>query len=107
MVNGLANENKRVQLSSTNASSNDESWYFKKLGQELGPLNFEDLVEAARKHTVEPADLVRLGETGDWQRADAVPGIFAAPSVPFANSTQQWMVQVFGDTLGPLSMTEL
>jgi hypothetical protein len=78
----------------------DTNWWFKSLGQEFGPLCFDDLVEAARKGSLIAADLVR-DDSSAWRRADSVEGLF--PAAP----KDEWLIEVIGQTLGPLSLADV
>ncbi|HEY1601866.1 MAG TPA: hypothetical protein VGG64_19850 [Pirellulales bacterium] len=75
-------------------------WWFKSLGQEFGPLCFADLIKAMRRGTLLASDLVR-DERGEWRRADSVEGLLLRP--PHA----EWLVEVMGQTLGPLLLADV
>ncbi len=75
-------------------------WWYKSLGQEFGPLSFDDLIEAARLGTFVSHDSVR-DSNSPWRRADSVAGLF-----PDAHG-DKWLVEVIGQTLGPLSLAEV
>jgi hypothetical protein len=77
----------------------DGQWWFKSFGQEFGPLRFDDLVEAVHKGTLVANDLVRNDESS-WRRADSVEGLFNAPA-------PEWLVEVTGQTLGPLTIVDV
>jgi hypothetical protein len=46
-----------------------QDWWFNSLGQEFGPVSFDDLVKAARSGALIATDLVRRGDLGQWQPA--------------------------------------
>jgi hypothetical protein len=80
----------------------DSKWWFKSFGQEFGPLAFVDLAKAARNGTLAPSELVRYSDR-NWRRADSVKGLFTdAPS-----GRAEWLVEVVGQTIGPLSIADV
>ena len=50
----------------------EDGWWFKSLGEEFGPVSFDDLVKAAQSGALIATDLVRHGELGQWQSAHAI-----------------------------------
>ncbi|HEY4309299.1 MAG TPA: GYF domain-containing protein [Pirellulales bacterium] len=75
-------------------------WWFKSLGQEFGPLSFDDLVNTARNGALVATDFVR-DESSVWRPADSVEGLFqVAPK-------DEWLIEVIGQTLGPLSLADV
>lgn len=53
-------------------------WLCRILQEELGPLNFQELVELARAGTLSEDDLVREERAATWQPARTVIGLFHA-----------------------------
>ncbi|QDV50452.1 DUF4339 domain-containing protein [Gimesia fumaroli] len=51
-------------------------WYFKQGDQERGPFTFRDLVEMVREEKLSPETPVRPHYLDEWQRADAIVGLF-------------------------------
>ncbi|NQT12141.1 MAG: DUF1583 domain-containing protein [Planctomycetes bacterium] len=54
----------------------DPQWFCKLLGRELGPLDFDELVEWAHAGTLTPNDQVRPEGTDAWSPAGEIPGLF-------------------------------
>jgi hypothetical protein len=54
-----------------------DGWYYKSLGQELGPVAFPELMELVANGELTPNDFVRPGRNGAWQRAARIHGLFA------------------------------
>jgi len=52
-------------------------WYCKVMGQLLGPVPLQQVVELARDGTLMPTDLVRK-KTGEWVVANTIRGLFPA-----------------------------
>lgn len=53
--------------------------------QQVGPLTWEEIIEAARRGDLRPDSLVWGPSLATWTRADSIPGLFA-PVVPTAAS---------------------
>ncbi|WP_339731980.1 DUF4339 domain-containing protein [uncultured Gimesia sp.] len=51
-------------------------WYYKQDDQERGPYAFRDLVEMVREDKLSPETPVRPHYLNEWQRADAIVGLF-------------------------------
>jgi hypothetical protein len=51
-------------------------WYFKKDGQEHGPVNSEEVRRLARLGILQPTDLVRKSDMTRWAPASALKGLF-------------------------------
>ncbi len=54
-------------------------WFCKVLGQEVGPVSFEDMAEMVRSGTLKEEDRVRRRGSGEWIAAREVVGLFRAP----------------------------
>lgn len=61
------------------AAPEDESdmWFYKSLGQELGPVPYAEIENLARNGELSPKDYIRPGRNGAWQRAGRISGLFA------------------------------
>lgn len=57
-----------------------DGWYYKSIGQVMGPVAFETLAELARDELVHPTDEVRRGPDGTWEPAESIVGLFPDPS---------------------------
>jgi hypothetical protein len=53
-----------------------DGWYYKSIGQVMGPVAFETLAELARDELVHPTDEVRRGPDGTWEPAESIVGLF-------------------------------
>ncbi|NQT17184.1 MAG: DUF4339 domain-containing protein, partial [Planctomycetes bacterium] len=53
-------------------------WFCRVLGQEMGPLSFQDLAEMVRAGTLTDNDPVRRKESSEWTPAGEVIGLFRA-----------------------------
>eukprot|EP00913_Durusdinium_trenchii_P035233 g32963.t1 len=65
----------------------EESWFYQSLGQELGPMSFEELCGLAESGALSSTDLVRKGTSGDWKPADTntvLAMLLKAASIPDA-----------------------
>jgi len=51
-------------------------WYYKSLGQELGPVPYAEIESLARNGELSPKDYIRPGRSGAWQRAGRISGLF-------------------------------
>lgn len=47
-----------------------ESWFYQSLGQELGPMSFEELCGLAESGALSSSDLVKKGTADDWKPAE-------------------------------------
>ncbi len=65
------------------------SWFFKLLGETIGPITQYELLEAVRDGKVVEDTLVRKGESGDWIQAFDVRGLFVAPDSTADGSSSQ------------------
>lgn len=61
----------------TSAAKVEEGWWCKVLGNEIGPVPFEELVEMAKANTLSSNDEVRFGENGHWRRAGSIGPLMA------------------------------
>jgi hypothetical protein len=58
------------------ASPGEPAWYYKSLGQEIGPVPYSEITRLAQEGELHPNDFVRPGEAGAWQRAGRITGLF-------------------------------
>lgn len=65
-----------------------DAWYYRSLGQELGPMPLAKMVSLAVDGTIGADDEVRNGESGEWARAEDVevlaPIVMAVRAAPVA-----------------------
>ncbi len=69
-------ESERSAENEANASS-DADWYLMASGLIQGPMTFESLCEKRMSGEIQPADVVRNGAYGFWQRPEDVPELAA------------------------------
>jgi hypothetical protein len=56
----------------SDSTDDDQQWYCRLLGQELGPLSFEELVKFAENGELSAEDDVRFGKTGKWRKVGSI-----------------------------------
>jgi hypothetical protein len=66
-----------AQPETVKAPENDTRWSYKFLGQEYGPITFEELVGLAKNQSISSDDEVRFGESGIWRRAGSIGQLMA------------------------------
>ncbi len=75
-VNESASGTERSADNQSNAAANTE-WYLMASGLIQGPMTFDALCEMRSYGEIQPADVVRTGAFGFWQRPDDVPELAA------------------------------
>ena len=60
-------------------------WYCQVLGQELGPLSFDELLRFAESGELSADDQIRFGATGKWRRVGSMGRLVAV--MPYQNSS--------------------
>jgi len=93
------------------------SWYYRTLGQVMGPFSFEALKELAHGGTVDRSDDVREGEDGVWLSAKRLPELFpkkkpgeglsSAEMDTVEPQRPEWICRVDGDERGPMTLGDL
>ena len=94
-------------------------WYCRVLGQELGPMTFDELQAMAKSNSLQADDEVRHGATEPWQNADRTRGLKFSKEevdstashdrtstlVPFgeAATKREWFYEILGQQMGPIS----
>jgi hypothetical protein len=63
-----------------------DSWRYKLLGVENGPVSFEALFQLAHSSVIGPDDEVREGEAGEWMPAGSIVGLFSTPQATTGDS---------------------
>ncbi len=98
-------------------------WYCRTLGQELGPMTFEELQQMAKSGSLQVDDEVRHGSTDPWAIAGRTRGLkftrmVSAPEVshdrtatmvPFGDAAKkrEWYYEILGQQMGPISFQEM
>ena len=57
-----------------------DSWYYKQLDEECGPVSFEELFAMAHQRKLTPQMDIKNGESGNWFPAQDIDGLFEAES---------------------------
>lgn len=66
-------------------------WYFAKDGRSVGPIEWTELTERARRGEFGPGDLVWHPDFGaEWRSASSVKDLFAPPPIQAAAGTDGW-----------------
>ena len=98
-------------------------WYCRVLGQELGPMTFDELQQMAQTGAVHADDEVRLGSSEPWDKAGRTRGLKCTPVetvaaashdrsatlVPFGEAAhkREWYYEILGQRMGPISFKVL
>ena len=64
-------------------------WYCKQAGALAGPMSWEDLRYLASRGKLQPDDVIRRGDLGEWLPASRVAGMFAFPREPDESTIDQ------------------
>lgn len=98
---------KRQALDAAKAAANapPPRWYYKLLGQEMGPATEEEILEQIQNGSLHHDDLIKDGPRGNW-----LPLEKAAPFAKAAAAMRpqpEWYCRVLGQELGPMLFDEL
>jgi hypothetical protein len=94
----------------------EEDWYCRAMGKEIGPLSPAVLRELAAAGFLSPDVPVRMGPDGQWGPASQVEGLFDGPPSLAAPSSEpreepaaevEWHYQAMGQKVGPVAFAEL
>lgn len=55
-----------------------EQWFCESLGQVMGPMSFEELIELGKGGALDANDRVKCGERGAWKIVEQLPGVMRA-----------------------------
>ncbi|MFK7777573.1 MAG: DUF4339 domain-containing protein [Gimesia sp.] len=66
-----------------------DSWYYKRLDEECGPVSFEELFAMAHQGKITPQMKIKNGESGNWFPADDIDGLFNAESNEPSSSSSE------------------
>ncbi|MEZ6064613.1 MAG: GYF domain-containing protein [Planctomycetaceae bacterium] len=99
------------------ASGGDDSrrgWFCRTLGEELGPMEFNELCEMVADGNLSASDEVRLGKEGAWEPAGSIVGLFASAAgetagepITAESEAGQWYYEKRGKPRGPVSWDKL
>ncbi len=98
-------------------------WYCRLLGQELGPMTFDELQHMAQTGALHDDDDVRHGSSEPWDKAGRTRGLQfskvvtdaaashdrSATLVPFGEAAhkREWYYEILGERMGPISFNVL
>lgn len=98
-------------------------WYCRLLGQELGPMTFDELQNMAQTGALHDDDDVRHGGSEPWDKAGRTRGLQFSPVatdaaashdrsatlVPFGEAAhkREWYYEILGERMGPISFKVL
>jgi hypothetical protein len=57
-----------------------DQWWYRRFGEEFGPVAFERLEELARTGNLDDTDQIRQGPHADWVTGNSIPGLFLSAS---------------------------
>lgn len=58
-----------------------EEWFCESLGQIMGPMSFDELIELGKSGALDANDRVKCGKRGDWKSVDRVQSVMRAVAV--------------------------
>ena len=58
-----------------------DEWFCESLGQVMGPMSFDELIELGESGALDANDRVRCGERGIWKTVDCLPRVMRAVAV--------------------------
>jgi hypothetical protein len=62
-------------------------WFYKLMGEEVGPVSSKQIRQAAAERRIQPDTLVRREGSSVWISADRIRGLFNAEGIPIAADT--------------------
>ena len=68
----------RVMREAARGTNRNDDWYCRSLGQEIGPLSFDELLAMVNNGEIAGDDSIRQGQRGQWERANEIAGLFSA-----------------------------
>lgn len=77
----------------------DVEWFCQLMGEEVGPLTTAQLIEMAKKHQIDPVDMVRKGRKRQWVPASKIKGLFEEEAAP---PSELWYFLYKGKKIGPM-----
>ena len=94
-----------LEQAKANAARNAEEWFYKLLGQEVGPTSHDDIVEQIQLGSLQGEDLVRVGREGSWQPLSSYQQFTAL--LAQMKPKPEWYCRILGQVLGPMMFDEL
>ena len=100
---------RQAQIAAVAAASAPEApvaeWYYKLLGQELGPVTADEIVQLIKGGTLQGADSICSGEQGVWSSLNEAPQFATTLAEMLPRS--EWYYRILGQELGPITFEEL
>lgn len=98
---------KRQALEAAKAAANapPPRWYYKLLGQEMGPATEEEILEQIQNGSLHHDDLIKDGPRGNWIPLEKA-ALFATAAAAM-RPQPEWYCRVLGQELGPMLFDEL
>lgn len=94
-----------LEKAKADAARNAEEWFYKLLGQEVGPVSHDDIVEQIQLGSLQGEDLVRTGHDGDWRPLSSYAQF--ADKLALMRPKPEWYCRILGQVLGPMMFDEL
>ena len=94
-----------LEQAKADAARNAEEWFYKLLGQEVGPCSHDDIVEQIQLGSLLGEDLVRVGRDGNWRTLSSYPQYTS--QLALMKPKPEWYCRVLGQVLGPMLFDEL
>ena len=81
------------------------AWYYKILGQEMGPTTQAEILQQIKEGSLQGEDTIRLAPSGSWERIDQTSEFAAA--VAQTQPQPEWYCRTLGQEFGPMAFAEL
>lgn len=94
-----------LEKAKADAARNAEEWFYKLLGQEVGPVSHDDIAEQIQLGSLQGEDLVRTGHDGDWRPLSSYAQF--ADKLALMRPKPEWYCRILGQVLGPMMFDEL
>lgn len=80
-------------------------WYYKLLGQEMGPVTTDEIIQQIKDGSLQGQDTIRFEREGSWQTLEKTSQFAAIVSQ--MQPQPEWYCRVLGQVLGPMTFEEL
>ncbi|RLS56926.1 MAG: DUF4339 domain-containing protein [Planctomycetota bacterium] len=101
----LSEKRRALQAAQAAAQAPVLEWYYKILGQEMGPVTSAEVQEQIQQGSLASNDLIRLGTNGEWQPLSRIPHFRAQAAA--MQPQPEWFCRMLGQELGPMTFDEL
>ncbi len=89
----------------TAAAAPQPEWFYKLLGQQMGPATTQAVLDQIQCGSLHEDDLIRLGVRGDWQPLNKFTQFAAAAHA--MRPQPEWYCRTLGQVFGPMIFSEL